>query len=230
MITLSREELSRYPSQALSTGRNRTKAAVLLLEAGNERIVLKDFGERGFLVRNLIGRFSVARECRALARLASVPGIPALRGRVGPHALAWTFVPGTPLPRLRRRSLTGAFFDALESVVGDAHVRGVAIADLHHRNVLVEDGSGRPALIDFSLAVFRPQRRWNLPGTWLFERACELDRLALSRIRERYEVRRPASEGAGPVLAEGHSTPRLLRAWSLGRFVKRTLRRLRGRA
>jgi predicted Ser/Thr protein kinase len=237
MQTLTRDTLKARPSRLLSAGRNRTKADVSLIELGPEKVVLKDFRGRGFVVRNTIGRFSVSRECRALGRLAGVPGIPALLGRIDAHAVAWAWVEGRPLPQLKARSLPSAFFDALETLLAAVHGRGVAVGDLHHRNVIVSAPTGAPSLIDFSLAVARPASRWNLPGRWLFEKAAELDRVAADRIRLRYQ--QPAASAAGPGRGgggadrsgAGASSPIETPSWyGWGRALKRLSRRIRGKA
>lgn len=216
----TREDLSRSPSRLLSAGRNRTKADVRLVEIDRVGIVVKDFRERSFVVRHTIGRFSLSREARAYARLEALSGIPAFYGRIDAHALAFGYLAGSSLPEHRRRSVPAAFFGALAQLLDQVHERGVAIVDLHHRNVLVEAGTGRPALIDFSLALVRP-RPWNLLGLWVFERARRLDRIALDRIRLRYEAR-PAGSAEPPP-----STPPRVYRW--GRAVKSWLRPQRKR-
>ena len=185
MAGLAREDLSHLPRRPLAAARNRTKADVILVESGRENVVVKDFRARGFIVRHTIGRFSIARECRAYARLESIPGIPAFHGRIDPFAFACEYIPGRPLRGCSRRSQPAALFTALDRLLESVHARGVAIADLHHRNVLGRDTDGAPFLVDFSLAVVRPVR-WNFPGRWIFARALELDRLAFERIRARY--------------------------------------------
>src|SRR5262249_14766262 len=161
------DRLSRLPARRFSRARNRTKADLLLVDREREDpLVVKDFRPRGFIVRNTIGRFSVARECRAYERLAGIEGIPAFAGRVDAHARASLYRRGEALTSRPRRSLPASFFEALEELLAAVHARGVAIADLHHRNVIVDPGAARPSLVDFSLAVVRPAG-WNLPGRWL---------------------------------------------------------------
>jgi hypothetical protein len=197
ILAVDRSALGAKPVRVLSTGRNRTKAKVSIYDVEGRLVVLKDFGECGALVRNTIGRFSIAREARAYARLSGLPGIPEFHGRVGPFALACAYVPGPSLPECERRSLPSAFFRALEELLAAVHARGVAITDLHHRNVIVSEPGGAPALIDFSLALGGPGA-WNLPGRWIFAQAQQLDRFALARIRETYERPSEAAAGAGP--------------------------------
>jgi hypothetical protein len=187
MTTPTREELTRLSARPLSAARNRTKAEVVLVSWRGADIVVKDFRVRGFFVRETIGRFSIARECRAYRRLAGLPGVPAFIGRIDAHAFAAAFVPGTALPSHSKRSLPPTLFTALAALLSAIHDRGIAIADLHHRNIIVGEGAGSCSIIDFSLALVRPAS-WNLPGRWIWARAANLDTLALERIRLRYQT------------------------------------------
>lgn len=216
MRTLTREELSRLSRRSLSPARNRTKADVVVVSWEGAAVVVKDFRERGAFVRETIGRFSIARECRAYGRLAGLPGIPAFLGRIDAHAFAVAFVPGRALPAHARHSLPPSLFRALGELLAAIHARDVAIADLHHRNVLVAEATGTPSIVDFSLALVRPAS-WNLAGRWLFDRAAKLDWVALDRIRRRYEAR--AGEAAEEI------PPPRLYVW--GRALKRVSARIR---
>jgi len=216
MRTPTREELSRLSARPLSPARNRTKADVVLVPWEGTGIVVKDFRERGVLVRETIGRFSIARECRAYGRLSGLAGVPAFVGRIDAHAFAVALVPGKPLPSHPRRSLPPELFSALTELLERIHGRGVAIADLHHRNIIVGEAGDPPSIIDFSLAVVR-HSSWNLPGRWIFERAQELDRIAMERIRRRYETGADENEDEIP--------PSRLYAW--GRSFKNLSQRIR---
>jgi hypothetical protein len=222
MRTLTREALSTLSSRPLSAARNATKADVVAVVWEGAEIVVKDFRKRGVLVRETIGRFSIARESRAYARLGGLAGVPAFFGRIDAHAFACALVPGRALPSHPRGSIPPDFFRALGERLAAIHGRGVAIADLHHRNVLVDETTGAPTIIDFSLALVRPAS-WNLPGTWLFERAERLDRIALERIRLRYEL------GASPSDARASESGPPPRFYAWGRALKRGLARIRGK-
>lgn len=211
----TREELSRLSARPLSQARNRTKADVVLVSWEGAGIVVKDFRERGVVVRETIGRFSIARECRAYGRLRGLPGVPAFLGRIDAYAVAVAFVPGRALPSHPKGSLPPALFHALGDLLAAIHARGVAIADLHHRNIIVGEG-GAPSIIDYSLALVRPSS-WNLPGLWVFGRALRLDAIALERIRQRYEA--GASGAAGSVPSS--------RLYAWGRALKSLSARIR---
>jgi len=198
-MTVRRVDLEQPPLEVLSKGRNATKADVTVhrlmstLDARTDSprdsegtlVVLKDFSARGPLVRATLARFSTAREARAYAQLSGLRGIPGFMGRVGGTALTTAFVPGRSLRDVPRRSLPPSFFTDLERLIASVHARGVALTDLHHRNVIVREDDGSPVLVDFSLAMVRPAA-WNPIGRWFFDQAQRLDRLAFERIRERY--------------------------------------------
>ena len=192
-----------------------------------------------------LGRFSTTREARAYARLEGVRGIPSFYGRLDAYALAMAFVPGTILPEHPRHSLPSSFFDALDEILASIHARGVAIADLHHRNVIVGHDEKGPALVDLSLSIVKPAA-WNLPGLWFFAQARRLDRLALERIRDRYMIATPdpasanvPGRGGDPAHGtlpgtEAHAGSRSFRnevpLYAFGRALKRLIRRVRGRS
>lgn len=214
----------------------------MLVQVNGDRIVVKDFSARSQIVRNVIGRFSVSRECRAYEGLEGVTGIPVFHGRIDSYAFAYAFVQGRSLPSFERRSMPRSFFQALERLLDAVHDRQVAICDLHHRNVIAEERTGLPYLVDFSISLRRPPA-WNLPGRWVFERSKRLDRFALMRIRRRYEV--PEADGRAIAASIPSSAPAaeesvdsmtsssdaaLLRLHAWGRLLKRFLRRARGKA
>jgi len=212
MRTPTREDLSRLSPRPLSQARNRTKADVVLASWEGAEIVVKDFRPRSFWVRQTIGRFSIARESRAYARLAGLAGVPAFLGRIDAHAFAVAFVPGKALSSLPKASQPPALFRALRELLAAIHARGVAIADLHHRNIIVGGDASAPSIIDFSLALGRPSS-WNLPGRWIFARAEQLDAHALERIRRRYEAG-ASTDPAGPAPPRFYAWGRSLKALS----------------
>jgi hypothetical protein len=75
-------------------------------------------------------------------------------------------------------------FDRLELIVEDFHEHGVALADLHHRDVLLGK-DGRLFVVDLATAwVLGP--RPGLVRRWLFDRFRESDRVNLARMRARF--------------------------------------------
>ncbi|MCU0224220.1 MAG: hypothetical protein MUF27_09140 [Acidobacteria bacterium] len=177
--------------------RNATKAEVTFEERAGRAVVVKDYGSRPWWVRVFYGRPTLRREARVYARLAGVPGVPASLGLETPDRLVLARAPGLPSHEVLKGSYDArAVCDALDTIVAAIHARGVAIGDLHRRNVLIAP----PAtvhVIDFAIAriAHDPAR----PG-WLVRRLQDLDRHAAARLRARMlglpEPEPPGSIGA----------------------------------
>jgi len=200
-------------------GRNRTKADVLRFRVDGRDIAVKDYGPRGLFVRELVGRLLIRHEAAAYRAAAGLPGVPGFVGRLGPHALATEWVEARPLALCRPEELPPRCFERVAETLAALHDRGVALADLHHRDVLV--GSREVWLVDLALAWIAP------PGAgWLrravFSRLAQLDRLALWRMQRRFA---PAGAPAEPP----DVSVATLRWHRRGHALKRLLDRLRGR-
>jgi predicted ATPase len=118
--------------------------------------------------------------------------------------------------------LAGGALDSWRTVIVDEfHERGVALADLHHRDVLLA-ADGTLYVLDLATAWVAGER----PGPlrrYLFERFCESDRVNLARMRARFT--------GGDVEAAVASVSPAAAAWHRrGRKVKTILDRLRGKA
>ncbi len=145
---ITREQLEREPGQVISPGRW-ANAVLRLFQRDGEQWVVKDFRARSFIVRNTIGRFLIRRELRALGKVAGLNGVPADAFRVDAHALAYRFIPGTPLTQAVEERKSAEFFATFERLLAEVHARGIVHLDVRNgRNVLVTEG-GRAALIDF---------------------------------------------------------------------------------
>lgn len=203
-------------------GRNRTKADVRVHadDAGDPSVVVKDYSARPAWIRWTLGRWLVRRECEAYLAAGGSAGLPGFLGRVGPYALATAWVDGTPLAELDPGDVDPAVFDRLDEVLGSLHREGVAMADLHHRDVLCTR-SREVVVVDLATAVVLGNR----PG-WvrrrLFRRASELDRIAAARLRARFTggSERDAVTAIGGPAARWHRR---------GRRLKGLLRLVRGR-
>jgi hypothetical protein len=200
-------------------GRNWTKADVLVRSVDGVRVAVKDYAPRGVLVRNTLGRFFAAREARALESARGAAGVATLLGRVSPFAFATLWIDASPLAR--SAYVPESWFDGLEAIVRRLHERGIALGDLHHRDVLVgRDGS--PFVVDLATALVLGPRPGPLRRA-LFERWREQDLVALARMRARAAGRSPEAA----VAALGGSAS----AWhARGRRLKRALDRIRGRS
>ena len=120
-------------------GRNTTKADILVYRHGGLEIALKDYAGRPRLIRHTLGRWLIRREAAAYRAAHGIRGLPQFLGRLGPLALATRWVDASPLATVDRQRLTPDRMERLADLVGRLHERGVAIADLHHRDVLLGD-------------------------------------------------------------------------------------------
>jgi hypothetical protein len=193
-------------------GRNGTKADVLVYETGSGRVALKDYGRRGLLARHILGRVLVCRECRAYEAARGAAGLAPFLGRVGPFALATGWIEARPLSAREGERLPDTVFDRLDAILLGLHAKGVALADLHHRDVLLSDG-GEVHVVDLAAAV---------AGGPFFARAAAQDRLAAARMRARFT-------GRSEEEALASLDPASVALWRRGRAAKRLWNRLRGK-
>jgi len=196
-----------------------SKADVAIYSVGGRRVAVKDYETQPFIVHHLVGHLLIRRECRAYLALAGAAGTAPFLGRLGPFALATGWVDARPLADRLDGTAAGETFDRLDAVIAGLHARGVAIADLHHRDVLI-GADGAVHVVDFAAAfVLGPH-----PGSFrrrVFERLTAHDRLAAARMRGRY-TGRPEDEALAGI---DSSTVRL---WGIGRAIKGFWNRLRG--
>lgn len=201
-------------------GRNESKADVLFFDLGDTRVALKTYAARNVVVRNTLGRWLIRREATAYEAAGGVEGLPAFLGRLGAHALATEWVDAVPLRARSGAQLDNDLFDRLESIVGELHGCGVALADLHHRDVLLGE-DGRVFVVDLATAWVLGRR----PGPVrrrLFARFRESDRVNLARMRARFT-------GGDVEAAVASVSPAAERWHRRGRRVKGWLDSLRGR-
>lgn len=130
------------------------KADVFVSLCRGERIIVKDFGQKGYWERNLIGRIVISRECGAYRSLAGVAGLPSKYRRLSPFTLAIEYLEGRDLGSLTQADIGAGIIRQLERIISDLHARGWVHLDLQRRsNILLVDGS--VYVIDLASA-FRP--------------------------------------------------------------------------
>jgi hypothetical protein len=201
-------------------GRNSTKADVVRYRLDGVDVAVKDYGRRAFVMRHSIGRLLTRREEAAYRAARGEPGLPDFFGRVGPFSLAFRWVEGRTLADLRGTALDASLFDRLEGIVERLHGLGVALGDLHHRDVLVGEG-GTVHVVDLATALVLGERPSRLRRA-LFAHLATRDRVSLARLRARYTGRddEKAVAEVGGAAAAWHAR---------GRRLRRLWDRLRGR-
>jgi hypothetical protein len=215
---LTREALARLAPEQVFLGRNMSKADVFKYRVSEGPVAVKDYGSRPFFARHTVGRLFVRRECRAYERAGSVPGIAPFLGRLGPFALATRWIDSPTLAELPRGTTPSEIFDRLDAIIAALHACGVAISDLHHRDVLVA-ADGAVHVVDFAASyVLSGNPTW--VGRRVFARLSAQDRLAAARMRARF-TGRPEDEALAGV------DPASVRLWNAGRGLKALWDRLR---
>ncbi len=178
---LSRENLDRYLAERLREGGG-TRPALLLLEDGGRRAVVKDYRHSGWLMRNLAGPWLIGREEKIYRMLQGAEGVPRLLARLDRHALAVEYIPGRSCADFPDGSLPVEFFTRLREVVEGMHARGVVHCDLKNRGNIVVGEDGRPYIVDFASAFSR-EGRWFPLRRFLFERFRRDDLRAVAKAK-----------------------------------------------
>lgn len=212
---LSTDDLERLrqsePSKRISP-RNRTKADILVYPFGDTSLAVKDYSARPWIVRNTLGRYLLRRECTAYRAAGEVEGLPRFLGRIDRFALATAWIDARPLAHCSSQEIPAGFFDRLQSLVEQIHGRGVALADLHHRDVLVSR-CGAVHIVDLAAAWTTGAHPGRLRRA-IFERLCDQDHIALARMRARFggEDEQDAIDAVGARAAARYRRARMLKA------------------
>ncbi len=189
-----------------------TKADLVRYRIDGLDLAVKDYRPRPFLVRNLLGRLALRREAAAYRAAAGIPGLAEFHGRPDPFSIVLCWISGTPLSEMPAApAVLGGVFDRLDEIVAGLHERGIAIGDLHHRDVLVSD-DGAVHVVDLATSVVLGDSPGILRRA-LFERLRDQDRIALARMRARHTGgdEDAAIAAAGPRAAARYSRWRRLR-------------------
>jgi len=218
--SIGADELRAIEPQRVIPGRNRTKADVLVYAVNGTELAVKDYGRRSLLIRQTLGRYLIRREAAAYRAAEGVRGLPRFFGCPTPFALATQWIHGRTLSSYGGSTPPPTCFDQIARTLDELHARGVALGDLHHRDVLISN-DGSVHLIDLATAWVIGPRRGRLRRL-LFRRFRDQDFVALVRMRARYSGGDPdrAVADLGGAAAAWHRR---------GRRLKRTWDRLRGR-
>ncbi len=109
---LHRKLRSTSPTRRLS-GRNATKADVLVYRLDQREYAVKDYSGRSWWVRRWIGRPSIRRESAAYRAAAGARGLAPFHGNPGPLALVTGWLPARPLAEHARGEVPAGAFDRL---------------------------------------------------------------------------------------------------------------------
>jgi len=125
-----------------------------IVERDGVRMIRRDIGAARWWAR-IFARRAAAREARALARLAGIDGVPALREWNGRELLRG-YIAGRPMQQAQPRDRV--YYREALRLLARLHRRGIVHNDLAKEpNWLVRE-DGRPALVDFQIAWTRGRR------------------------------------------------------------------------
>ncbi len=97
-----------------------------------------------------LGKWICDREVRFYRKLADLPNVPKVLGRVGQTGFVHEYVEGRPLSK--DRPVPDGFFLQLQQLLDELHRRDVAYVDTNKpENILLGD-DGKPHLIDFQIS------------------------------------------------------------------------------
>ena len=127
---------------------------ILLISDEHGRAILRDAGCARPGAR-LVARWLLAREARALAALEKLDAVPRmiLHRRL---SLRRTYIDGDAMYRVRPKN--AAYFRSAARLLRRVHRLGVVHNDLAKEANWLVTSDGEPALVDFQLAWYRPQR------------------------------------------------------------------------
>jgi hypothetical protein len=154
-------------------------------------VAVKDYSRCSFLIRHALGRWLTRRECAAYRVASGLPGVAEFLGRAGPYRLATRWIEGRSLAELADRSVADEHFVRLESVLAGLHGRGLALGDLHYRDVLIGE-HGSVHLVDLATAFCAGPRPGSLRRA-VFEHLRQADLWGLFRLRRRFSSAAPAA-------------------------------------
>lgn len=131
-----------------------TRSTIRLVEDNGVQGIVRDFSAKGFIYRNIVGRFLLWRENRAYQRLKRIKGIPVFYRRIDGMAFVSSKVPGKNLEHLSEEEKPDLeFFQKLTRLIQDCHRHGTAHCDLKRSSNIMIDGFGNPYIVDCAAAI-----------------------------------------------------------------------------
>ena len=160
-----------------------TRPAVWRFDESGKSYILKDFSRNGFLYRNIIGRFLLWREYRALYALAGINGVPEIIELIKGRAIITEEIKGKSLKNLDlEKKLPESFFNELKNLIDTIHDKGVAHCDLKSFGNIIEGKDGRPYIIDWGAAI-QKKEFFMPPLNLIYERFVLDDYMAITKVK-----------------------------------------------
>jgi hypothetical protein len=148
---LTYKEALSHTEKVLIRGRF-TKADVYITRSGDRRFVVKDYSQKGFWERNLVGRIVIGREARAYAALAGTEGLPSRFKRLSTFSFAVEYLEGKDFGDVEPGEIGPGVIGQFERIVRGMHGRGWVHLDLHRRTNILLVG-GKIYIVDLASAL-----------------------------------------------------------------------------
>lgn len=180
----SLEQLREHAIQTFREGGG-SRPDVLLIEIEGDRAVLKDQGGADKFFALLIGPLLNWRECKALKKLAAIECVPDLLYTPNSRSFLMSYHESEQVTRLEKFTPQWPdFFVELKTAIDLIHNAGVAHNDLRNPTNTLVTPEGKPILVDL-VACFCQGSKWNKPNQWLFNKFCQVDLSAITKIKKR---------------------------------------------
>lgn len=178
------EQLRANATQTFREGGG-SRPDVLLIEISGEKAVLKDQGGADKTFALLIGPLLNWRECKALTKLARVTCVPNLLSKPTTRSFLMTYHESEQITRLDKyQPEWPVFFEKLSSAIAEVHAAGVAHNDLRNPTNTLVTPNGDPILVDL-VACFCQGSAYNIVNRWVFNKFCQVDMSAITKIKGR---------------------------------------------
>lgn len=178
------EQLREHATHTFRQGGG-SRPDVLLIEINGHRAVLKDQNAADKLFALIVGPVLNWRECRALTKLAAVNCIPNLLYKPDSRSFLMSYHESEQVTRLDKiEPQWPDFFQRLADAIDQVHRAGVAHNDLRNPTNTLITPAGDPILVDLVAAFFQGQK-WNVVNQWVFDKFCQVDQSAITKIKSR---------------------------------------------
>lgn len=164
---------------------NSTRPLLWTFEHNGIEYVVKDYSFHRKWYKELIGKFLIYREAKALKRLKGTEGVPDLVSWPSPYRIVTTRVKGFTLEEYGKNGrVKPEFFDRLKGLIDNLHSKGIVHCDLKRAANIMMTEDGKPFIVDFSSAIFEVEFPLFLKA--IYSRFKKDDKAAIAKYKIRF--------------------------------------------
>ena len=196
---------------------------VMLIEINGEKAVLKDQNGADAVFATLVGPLLNWRETSALRKLSASRAVPNLLAVPNKRAFVMSYHESLQITKLGDRAINWEeFFCLLEKRIREIHDLGIAHNDLRNPTNTLVTPQGEPVLVDL-VAYFSRGARWNFVKHWLFNKFCQVDLSAITKMKMRFAPELVTEQDVRPEAIAGRSG---MAARSFGQWIRKVSKSL----